>query len=132
MNDWNEWEVIRRQVAVAGRVVDEHDKPVAGAQVSIAMLQEKPRAKRSTAKTDQQKLDAPEDHTLTDTNGIFFFLDLPAGKYSVECVNRRSGLGDKKTVSVLWKQDGSVERVSANLKLLRLKGEDSKVLFKES
>jgi hypothetical protein len=128
VSDWNKWEVVRRQVAVAGRVMDEHDEPVAGALVTLTLLPKEGRPRRARAGTDQQKPDERCDRTVTKADGIFFFLDSPAGEYSVECLNGRSGLRDRKTVSVSWKQGGNVERVLADLKLLRPKGEDSKIV----
>jgi hypothetical protein len=117
VSNWTDWEVTRHQVAVAGRVVDGEEKPVAGAEVTLTMLPNQTRQKTGGVGADRQELDAPCDRTLTKSDGIFFFLDSPAGKYSVECVNSRSGLRDKKTVLVSWKQDGTVERAVADLKL---------------
>jgi hypothetical protein len=117
VSHWTDWEATRHQVAVAGRVVDESDKPVAGAQVTLTRVPEKQTQNRSGARSDQQEPDARGDRTLTKADGIFFFLDSPPGKYSVECVNSRSGSQDKKMISVSWRQDGTVERVVADLKL---------------
>jgi Carboxypeptidase regulatory-like domain len=114
---WTDWEVTRHQVAVAGRVVDESDKPVAGAQVTLTLLPKEPRPKRARAGTDKQELDERCDQTFTKADGIFFFLDAPAGEYSVECVNSRSGLRANKTVSVSWGQHGTVKRAVVDLKL---------------
>jgi hypothetical protein len=122
VSQWTDWESVRHQVAVAGRVVDAEDKPVAGAQVTLTMLPEKPRQNRGGARSDQQEPDARCDRTLTKADGIFFFLDSLPGKYSVECVNGRSGLQDKKTVSVSRKQDGTVVRAVADLKLSKAEG----------
>jgi len=115
VSDGPNWEIVRHQVAVAGRVVDGNDNPVAGAQVTLTMLPEKPR--KDGATTNQQQPDARCDQTLTKTDGIFFFLDSLPGKYSLECVNRRSGLQDKKTVSVSHKEDGTIVKAVADLKL---------------
>jgi Carboxypeptidase regulatory-like domain len=117
MSHWTDWEVTRHQVAVVGRVVDESDKPVAGAQVTLTLLPKEERQKSSRGGTDQQEWDAGRSQTFTEPDGIFFFLDSPAGEYSVECVNRRSGLHANKIVAVSWKQDGTVKRAMADLKL---------------
>jgi hypothetical protein len=117
VSHWSDWEVTRHQVAVTGRVVDDSDKPVAGAQVNLTLLPKEPRPKRERAGTVQQESDARCGQTFTKTDGIFFFLDSPAGEYSVECLNSRSGLRASKIVSVSWKQDRTVKRAIADLKL---------------
>lgn len=117
MRHWTDWEIARHQVAVAGRVVDESDKPVAGAEVTLTRLPKEGRQKKARAGTDQQESDGRCDRTFTKADGIYFFLDAPAGEYSVECVNSRSGLRANKTVSVSWGQDRTVKRAVADLKL---------------
>lgn len=117
MSQWTEWETVRHQVAVAGRVVDGEEKPVAGAEVTLTTLPKQTRQRRGDVGADRQELGAPCDRTLTKSDGIFFFLDAPAGEYAVECLNGRTGWRDKRTVSVSWRQDGTVERAVADLKL---------------
>jgi len=117
VSHWSDWEITRHQVAVAGCVVDESDKPVAGAQVTLTLLPKEGRPKSSREGTDQQELNPRYGQTFTKGDGIFFFLDAPAGEYSVECVNSRSGLHANKTVSVSRKQDGTIKRAIADLKL---------------
>jgi len=117
VSHWTDWEITRHQVAVAGRVIDESDKPVAGAQVTLTLLPKEGEQKSSREATDQQELNPRCGQTFTKGDGIFFFLDAPAGEYSVECLNSRSGLRANKTVSISWKQDGTVKRVTADLKL---------------
>ena len=117
MSHWSDWEITRHQVAVAGCVVDENNKPVVGTEVTLTPKPNEAKQRRGRAETGQQELDARCDRTLTKPDGIFFFLDSPAGEYSVECLNSRSGLRANKTVSVSWKQDGTVKRATADLKL---------------
>ena len=38
MSQWTEWEALRHQVAVAGRVVDGREKPIAGAEVTLTTM----------------------------------------------------------------------------------------------
>jgi hypothetical protein len=54
------------------------------------------------------------DRSFTKADGIYYFLDLPAGKYTVKGVDPRSGAVAEKTVSVLWKE-GKVAMAVANL-----------------
>lgn len=117
MSPWTEWEALRHQVAVTGRVVDGREKPVAGAEVTLTTMPKHTRPKRGGMGTDGQELGVPCDRTLTKADGIFFFLDSPVGEYAVQCENGRAGGRDKKTVSVSWRQDGTVERAVVDLKL---------------
>jgi hypothetical protein len=117
VSHWSDWEITRHQVAVAGRVVDESDKPVAGAQVTLMLLPKEGGQRSSREGTDQQELNPRCGQTFTKADGIFFFLDSPAGEYSVECLNSRSGLRANKTVSISWKQDGTVKGATVDLKL---------------
>ena len=121
MNNWTDWEAVRRQVAVAGRVVDGSGKPCTSAQITVTALPKKARQKTesaaSAAETAPQGVDEPFETTLTRADGIFYFLDLPAGRYTVKGIDQRSGLQDQKVVSVAWDQGGNVKRVKADLKL---------------
>jgi hypothetical protein len=121
LNSWTDWEVVRHQVAIAGRVVDNSEQPVAGAQVMITAM---PRALRqkvndaaSAAGAAGKPGDERYDRTFTTTDGLYYFLDLPAGRYTLQGLDRRSGAQDEKTVSVSWSRDGSVKRARADLKL---------------
>jgi hypothetical protein len=62
---WSEWEVIRRQVAVCGRVI-------AGPE--------------STRTMEVRVEGSVVDTTSVGPDGIYFFLDLPPGDYTVTVV----------------------------------------------
>ena len=121
MNTWTDWEVVRHQVAVAGRVVDGSGKPLAATQITVTALPKKSRQKidsaTSAAGTASQGVDEPFETTLAKADGIFYFLDLPAGRYTVKGIDQRSGLQDQKVISVSWDQSGNVKRVRTDLKL---------------
>jgi hypothetical protein len=121
VNDWADWEIVRHQVAIGGRVVDEGDQPVAGVQVTITSM---PRALRQkiddaagAAGAGWQDLAERCYRTLTKADGIFYFLDLPAGRYTLQSSVQGSDLQAPRTVSVSWGQDGSVKKAIADLKL---------------
>ena len=121
MNNWTDWEVTRHQVAVAGRIVDGSGKPVVAAQITVTALPKKSRQKTESAAsatgTAPQDVDKPLETTVAKADGIFYFLDLPAGRYAVKGIDQRSGLQDQKIVSVSWDQNGNVKRVRTDLKL---------------
>ena len=120
MKAWTDKEIKHRQVAIVGRVVDDQDKPIARAQVSLTAMpkafQRKVEDAANTAGAAWQDLDERLDRTLTRADGVFYFLDLPAGKYTVNGVDAKKGR-QKKTVSVSLNQDGSVKWATADLKL---------------
>jgi hypothetical protein len=121
MKAWTEWEVARRQVAIGGRIVNEAGQPVSGAEVTITAMPEALQRKLAGAaavagagwKDWEQRLDL----SRAKADGIYYFLDLPAGSYTGRGVDRRSGAAAEKTVSVLWNKDGKVEMAVADLKL---------------
>jgi len=117
---WTDKEIKHRQVAIVGRVVDDQDKPIARAQVSLTAMPKEFKRKvhdaANTAGAAGQDLNERLDRTLTRTDGVFYFLDLPAGKYTVNGVDAKKGQ-QKKTVSVSLNQDRSVKWATADLKL---------------
>jgi Prealbumin-like fold domain len=121
MNDWSDWEIVRHQVAIGGRVVDDRDQAVVGAQVMITAmpraLRQKIDATASSTRRDGQPVGMRYDQTVTDADGLYYFLDLPAGRYTLKGIDNQSGLQGEKTVSVSWSRDGNVKRARADLKL---------------
>ena len=121
MRMWTDWEIIRRQVAIGGRVVNRNDKPVAHAPVTLTVLPKALRQKVNNLATavgaDWQDLDERFDRARTKADGIFYFLDLPAGRYTLQGVDKRSGLQDQKVVSVAWDKERTVKRAKVDLKL---------------
>jgi hypothetical protein len=121
VNSWTDWEVVRRQVAIGGRVVDSHDQPVAGAQVTITVMPKALRQKVDDAAgatgPGGQPVDTRYDQTFTTADGLYYFLDLPAGRYTLQGIDRRSGAQGTKTGTVSWSRDGSVKRARVDIKL---------------
>ena len=124
MKTWTAWEVVRRQVAIGGSVVDAQGRPAAGVRITIASESNEvnelgPRAARaaSAAGSRWDELAERVDRTTSREDGSFFFLDLPAGEYTLKSLDARTATHDEKTVSVTWKPDGTVNIAAADLKL---------------
>lgn len=121
MKAWTEWETARHQVAIGGRVVDGGDQAVAGAEVTITVMpkefQRKIAGAAETAGGGWKDSDRRLDLSCAKRDGIYYFLDLPAGKYTVKGVDRQSGAAAEKTVTVSWSKDGKVDMAVADLKL---------------
>jgi len=124
MKAWTEWETARHQVAIGGRVVDGGDQAAAGAEVTITVMPEEFQRKiagaAETAGGGWKDSDQRLDRSCAKADGIYYFLDLPAGKYTVKGVDKRSGARAEKTVSVLWDKDGKVAMAVADLKLSKV------------
>lgn len=105
MKTWSEWEIIRHQVAICGRVLNERGEMIRGVRANIVSMPEIFRTRVSAAASAAEKnwddLDERLDRTLTRVDGIFYFLDLPAGSYTLSfdtCTDSQ----DEKKVAVIW------------------------------
>jgi hypothetical protein len=121
MKTSTEWEIARRQVAIGGRVVDDGDQPISGVEVVLTSMPEEFQRRvagaADVAGAGRKHSDERPDHSLTKPDGIYYFLDLPAGRYTVKCMDSRSGAAAEKTVSVSWNKDGKVAMAVADFKL---------------
>ena len=121
MKAWSDWEIIRRQVAIGGRVVDENNNPVAETQVTITSMpggfkrQLEGAVRQAGAGWDD--LEERLDRARSRLDGIYFFLDLPGGKYSVAAVDTQSGKKDEKSVAVKWDKKQNIKMAQADFKL---------------
>ena len=122
MKRWSDWEIIRRQVAVGGRILDKDNQPMAGVQVTIASTPKgfKPsvEAAFSAAGPGWNDLEERLQRTFSQLDGIYYFLDLPEGKYTLQAIDFQSGKQDEKRVSVSWDNKKNIKMTQANLKIL--------------
>jgi hypothetical protein len=128
----SEWQIARHRVAIAGRVLDAgSSKPVADATVSMTVMPaafEKKLAVGSSACGSAWK-DMPQrpDRTKTRKDGLFYFLDLPDGKYSLRAskasYGKRYGVAEQ-SVEVSRDSQGNfkIAFVDLNLPPTTIKG----------
>jgi hypothetical protein len=105
MKTWSPWEITRHKVAICGRVVDARGEMTGGVSVNIVSMPEGFLARVSAAASAAEKkwddLDERLDRTVTRVDGIFYFLDLPAGQYALS-FDTRTGSPDEEKVAVIW------------------------------
>jgi hypothetical protein len=121
MKKWSDWEVIRRQVTIAGCIVDEQNNPVVGAEIKIKAMAGKFKAQvenaAGTAGAEWDFLKNRPDRTLSRLDGLYFFLDLPEGQYTVSTIGPRSGkiIESRVTVSKDNENSGRITQVDFKL-----------------
>jgi Carboxypeptidase regulatory-like domain len=120
-----QWEIVRRQVAVAGRVVDGRTgKPFSGATVTIAAM---PDAFRRKLELRAMQFGAGwngmaerADRTRSRADGSFYFLNLPDGDYQLSAtlpsMGKRYGTANAE-VSVSRGDDGRMKIAFVDLAL---------------
>src|SRR5262249_46023234 len=103
VKSWTDWEIVRAQVAIGGRVVDEQDRPVGGAQVVITAMPEEFRrrieGRRELVGGRWDRWRHRSDVTRAGADGTYYFLDLPPGKYTVKGGDGRPRMEAEQTVS---------------------------------
>lgn len=105
MKTWSPWEIVRHKVAICGRVVDARGEMACGVSVNIVSMPDvfltRVSAAASAAEKKWDNLDERLDRTVTRVDGIFYFLDLPAGQYALN-FDTRTGSQDEGKVAVIW------------------------------
>ena len=92
----NGWEIVRHQVAIAGAVTNaQTGKVIAGARVRItdapAPFKEEMAARAILFGTGWETLAERPDQAPTSPEGLFYFLDLPDGQYTLTASLPESG-----------------------------------------
>jgi len=102
LGDPNRWIVLRRRVAIAGRVVDDAGVPADGGVLSM-------RAQPATSprRPGRRGADAPPmnhfvqlHETRVRGDGFYFFLDLPAGEYLIDGRDARDRAIEPRSISI--------------------------------
>jgi hypothetical protein len=104
MKRWTEWEIIRRQVAIAGFIVDQQNQPVGSVRITITAKAGKFKKQVENASLmaggDWETLKKRPDQTLSRLDGLYFFLNLPEGQYTVSAMDPRTGKSVESHVTV--------------------------------
>jgi hypothetical protein len=109
---------MRRQVALWGRITDQQDNPVGDADVFLTHYptsfgRQVKLCKESRRRARQQLPSA----TRSRPDGIYFYVDLPAGEYTVVAKHPSTGTSRSGKATVKWEANGDVRRTALNLKL---------------
>jgi hypothetical protein len=120
MTNWGDWETVRRQVALCGRVIDRHGNPLADARVTIVRWPKQfdAQAKASAAAAravgnEHIRRDVAE----TKPDGIYFFMDLPEGEYTVAAEDPHNRDRGENRGKVTWDKSGNIRKAVADIKL---------------
>jgi hypothetical protein len=120
---WTEWEIVRHQATLYGRAVDADGDPLAKLAVTISSgpkeFESRVAGAARRAGAGWGALCERLDRTQTRSDGLYFFLDLPPGRYTVQSGDGPSGVHGGKTVSLVAGKDGRIKAAVADLKLAR-------------
>lgn len=121
MKSWTDWEIIRRRVTVSGIVSDSNGKPLKKVPVGITAGPEGFQ-KGTDVETCGGKDSAPGEERCrnlarTQADGLYWFMDLPMGKYTLTAWGGRSAKAFVKRVSVNQEKVRGVKLAQADITL---------------
>ena len=116
------WQIARHHVAISGRVTDgETGKPFSGAGVTITEMPSAFKRKLEGASLQYGNrwavMAERADKTLSRADGLFYFLDLPNGKYTLGASLPSSGKrygSAQETATVSRDAKGNIKMASVN------------------
>jgi hypothetical protein len=128
----SDWQIARHRVAIAGRVLDGNTgKALGDVAVTLtampAALQKRLAITSIAYGSGWNSMPRRPDRTMTSENGLFYFLDLPNGKYSLSALpptygGRYSTTQQALTVSRDGKGDTKIAFVNLTLQPTTVKG----------
>jgi carboxypeptidase family protein len=112
------WTIARHRVAIAGLVVDgATGKPISGAHVEIvgkpAAYEEKLALLAASLGDTGREIERP-DAARTRPDGLFYFLDLPEGRYRVIAFLPKEGLRAKNVLKMKKDREGDPYKVKGD------------------
>jgi hypothetical protein len=119
MTDPAGWEVRRHRVALCGQVLNADGTHATGAKVAIT---DGPRRFAAKLKSGAAAREAGTPHQIAPNvtrvrpDGIYFFLDLPEGEYTVSAEGARAYQRAVNRGKVIRKKDGSIQRAVLDMK----------------
>ena len=129
MTAWSAWQIVRRQVALCGVVLESSGRRLPNVQVNIEDGPKAYAAKRAVAAVAPGAAatkpaasagrEAKERFELRTTrdDGTFFYLDLAPGNYRLKAIDARSGASDEKTAAVTRRKDGKIDMAKVHFTL---------------
>ena len=121
MKTWYDWQIIRRQVAIGGRVVDGNNNPLAGVEITITSMPEGFKRRLAAAANGLRDrwvdLAERQGRARSRLDGIYFFLDLPEGSYTLSATDPKTGKQVEKSTSVSWDEKLNIKMKRADFKL---------------
>lgn len=112
MKAYTDWECIRRQVAVGGRVTDRNNRPLNGVEITIERSVEQGKKRRAETTTEE-----PVRQAVFRADGLYYFLDLPAGEYVLSVKDPRSGKQEDRPISISVDKEHNIKMMQADFKL---------------
>jgi hypothetical protein len=117
MTTWTDWEMLRRQVVVAGWLVDATGRQHPAERVWICDGPRPVAGKTSSNKSSIGTLGRGSRCAHKRPAGPYFFLDLPAGRYTLRGRSPQGVETEQKEATVRWKKDGKAGLARVDLEL---------------
>jgi hypothetical protein len=118
---WSDWEIIRRQVAIGGRIQDKDDQPMTGVQVTLTSMpkgfKQLVEAASGAVEAGWDELEQRMDRVTSRIDGIYYFLDLPEGKYTLKAIDLKSGKQAEKRVSIACDKEQNIKMAQADFRI---------------
>lgn len=117
MTAWTDWEVLRRQVVAAGWIVDGESRRHPAKWVRLCEGSGAIGRKKGPGKSIPGMSVSGSRYAQVTHEGLYFFINLPGGRYTVQGRSVQGIETDKAEVTVRWKKDGKAELARVDLDL---------------
>ncbi len=120
MTNWTEWETLDHRVVLSGRVADSADQPVGNVELTAEHLSVSPKSGSSESGQDLAKEGRARIGTRrarSRADGLYYFLDLPAGEYRLRLQGDNSKVVQEKRISLRVETEGIVRSKTVNFSI---------------